>query len=376
MRRPTAVAAGLALVVAVAAAAVVYVESATVTVLVPTHVITADVTIAPGVVATHLRHLELTDSIETPASDVNIDTYATGTVVFWSIQRCVRPPCPSYGAFPGFDVYTASGVHYKTLVQAYWGATGSSRPVPIRAVNPGPGGNTAANTVIRVQNLYRTYMGVTNPAPIRGGSSRQTKKVLTSDLEGTIKTLRNRLIDELQSAFQLSEPGMTYFPAAPPTFSALADHGVGEEVPAIHVSMTASVDAYGFAERDVRAGMRAELERHLAPGHELTPDTVHIAYGVDDFGTGGAISFSGRVIGYEFFRPDLTPYGHQIATKTVSQATGELAQAFPGSEVRVELSPAGMPFMPFAPDHIVFKVEPRPLSDESVSLVLLPSSPA
>lgn len=358
MRRPLAIAAGFLLVVAAAAAGVVYADTATVTILLPTHVVTADVTLGSPPLVTSRRHVDMTETIESTASLVTISTYATGEVVFWSNYPC--PPCGSAGAPPGWDIWTDKGVHYKTLVQAYWNSSHGSPSIPIRAVVPGPSGNTPAHTITRTKWDREPYMNVTNLRAVGGGSSRQTHKVLASDFDNAVTTLRNRLFDDLGMTLRLTEPRMTYFPASTPSFNVVADHGVGDEVDKFHLAMNLSIDLYGLSDRHVNRFMTDALKARLAPGHVLTSDAVHIDYAVDDVTPNGDVSLHGKIIGYEFATPDTRGAAQKIAGRTIADATAELARMFPDADFQIQTS-YRLPVLPVVADRITLRIGPKPL---------------
>ena len=359
MRRQVTIGAGFALVLGGATATVVYAETATVAIVLPTHVVTAQVSLASPELSTKARHVELTDTVEARASETTLSTFATGYVIFRWFEPCTRdcgPVAIGYHVQTGTELVSSTGALYVTTSGAHW-QSATSPPVRVRAAKPGPAGNTGANTILRTR-LFPGYMLVANPKPITGGTSRVTHMISKSDFNQSADLLRDRLIDEVRATLGLTEPGMDYYPASLPTFDAVADHGVGEEVEVFHIRMTASVHAIGFAENRVRQLMRERLSRTLPAGHQLTSDPVHIAYEVDDV-TQDGIFLHGTVIGYEFVIPQVNAIPN-LTGMTIASAVADLAELFPDADIRVETS-NGLPMMPVVAHHIVVKVEPKPL---------------
>jgi hypothetical protein len=290
------------------------------------------------------------------ASRATVSTYATGLVRFSWVSSC-SGYCPIFLRIPaGTTVATLAGVGYVTLAEAAFPG-GSSGLIPIQAKLPGPSGNAPAGSVVFIPGAFGSLV-VTNPKPITGGTSRQTRIIGKTDMESVVGALSNDLIARARASFELSAGASSYAVTAPPDLTLSSDHLVGEEVDSFTV--TGAVTLYGTAFSDARARslLVANLRSRVATGEELSALPAQTSYEITGTKADGSVEVSGDAVGYAIPSIATSMLRSRVARMSLDQARLELARLVPGAVVKIRTSPDQMPFLPMLAARITLYVEP------------------
>ncbi|HKW60222.1 MAG TPA: baseplate J/gp47 family protein [Candidatus Dormibacteraeota bacterium] len=352
MGRIAGLSAVVAVLVGVVAGAVVYAGKATVTVRLPVRPVSVETTVDgsrdSGYFPTRPVTVMVSDTMRSTASSATVGTYATGEVVFLWLSRC-GGSCPTLRVPSGFQVQTDSGIVYRTLREVLFNGSSASPPVRVRAEVAGPSGNVPAHAITRTR-VAPGYMAVDNGKPISGGTSRQTHVVLQSDFDSVLTALVGRLQSEVQSAMVLNAGDLVFEEDTSPRYTYTSDHAVGDETPLFTVTMTATLNANGFSDRQARALIAGALRSHVGP--------VQVSYTIERLSDDGDVRLHGTATGFTVPTPDPQPWQRRLASLRVDQARAELLRAFPGAQV--DIRTWGAPWLPAAPTRIAVVFEPLP----------------
>lgn len=344
-------------VVVAAFASLPMIETAAVKVTIPAQRVEANVTLN-GALQTAIIDASVSESQQGTSSAIPVPpTWASGSVVFFCSPACPKPvhvPSHQY-------VATKQGVAYETLATVDVN-TGAQASVAVFAVEPGPAGNTLANTVtviggsgiVPAPAQYPAQLQVNNPQPITGGASATTTLVVQqSDLDAVQAALSAKITQDLDAALRAKAAGLTILPVGPPSLNVSSDHRAGDRAPKFTVTITASASAVAFADSSAQALLRAALQQQVPAGYQLTADPLQWTYLVEPVG-GGNARLAGTISG--FVAPKLSPttLGSQITGATPQEARARLQRDAPGSQVDIHVTPAGSPWLPIIANHITF----------------------
>jgi hypothetical protein len=293
--------------------------------------------------------VSVSDTVRVPTSPFEAGTYATGSVVFSHYSGCTRECWGMYEMPAGYELLSRSGIAYRTLADVWWKEGTISAPVGIRAEVPGPAGNTGPHTIFQTR-LWPGWMVPDNPKPITGGTSRITHRVAQADIDGVLAPLHDRLQTEVQNAMAVNASVLVYQPDGTPRYTYTTDHAVGDETPAVTVTMTASLSANGFSDRQARALIAAAMPSHIGP--------VRTSYMIWRMSPDGDVRILGFASAFTVATPDRATWQRRLASMTVAQARAALLDAFPAAEVDIKNS--GAPALPAEPDRINLVFEPLP----------------
>lgn len=352
-RQPLLIAYAFSAVAAVTAVlgSLVFMETATVKLTVPTSKLTAaDVIISGGKaghdLATTRIQAEVTDSQQSTTSTMVIPaTSATGQVVF----TC--NPCQS-GTQPipdGTPVSTAGGIHYATQGRADIVPPHTSVEAPIRAMLPGKAGNTAAKTVTVIDKVMPNFT-VQNPQPITGGVDASTVQVVQqSDLDRVRAELTAQVTQDLNAALQAQAGGLSFVTEAQPALKVTADHVVGDKVPTLSMTITATQAAVAFSDSQAGAILRAALNQKLPKGFQMATDSIQTSYQIQ--GSGANVTVKGTATGVVVPSVTAGELKARIKGMRVEAARQQLKLVAPGTAVDISVKPA-VPWLPVIQDHI------------------------
>lgn len=354
----------LSAVVALAAAlgSLLYMETASVKLLVPPHRLQADMTLNAGPNGPDLKtqHFEvtITESQQGTATITPIPpAYASGQVVF----SC-SPACPTGTALPkGTIVATAKNVQFQTMGTVVVPASGPSGQVPIRASQGGAAGNTAASTITVVSGQHSPSLHVTNPSPTTGGADARTEQsIQQSDFDTVANALTTKVTDELTAALKSKAVGMTYVADGPPTLNLTSDYTVGDKTPIFHIKIAGSLSAIAFSEVEARGLLRSALEQKVPTGFELTQDAIQTNYQILRVSSKGDVAISGSAVGFIAPTLETTKLTAQIRGMSLADARRHLQRAAPGSQVEITTRPGAVYWLPLITKHITLTVVVQP----------------
>ncbi len=235
---------------------------------------------AAGLLPARRLRVEVQDTALIPTTgEVAVpDAPATGNVVFTNLIG--TPATIPAGA----SLRTTSGtpVRFATLQPAVVeGRLGATVTVPVRAVNPGPGGNVAAGQINAIDGPLGTQLAVTNPAATEGGSLAERAAVAAADRETARAQLTAQLQSLAQSALEAQlRPGEFLVAETVTITQVLAesfDRAVGEPADALGLTLRLAATGLVVSDVDAQAAAAAELRRQIPPGTTLTAAPLRFA---------------------------------------------------------------------------------------------------
>ena len=347
-------------VLAAVLGSLVVMETATVKVWVPTSRLVANLTISGGKAGHELTttqiQADVTDTMQGEAGTGTVAaTYASGQAAF----TC--NPCSSTStSIPdGTTVSTAAGVHYSTTGQAEVSTSHTSVTVAIKALLPGPHGNTAAKTVTVIDKPI-SNVTVTNPQPISGGADATTGQVVQqSDLDRIQLALSAKVAQDLDAILKAQAEGLGYLADGQPTLNVTSDHKVGDAAATFTMTMTGSLGATAFSLSEADALMRAALNQKVPKGYQLTADPIQTSYQADKPNANGDVTIKGSAVGVIVPNVTSEELKARIKGMRVDTARHKLELLAPGTTVDITVKPA-VPWLPVLQDHISLTIVLQP----------------
>jgi hypothetical protein len=282
-------------------------------------------------------------------------TYASGQAAF-TCSPCssTTTPIPD-----GTTVSTAAGVHYSTSGQAEVSSSHTSVTVAIKALLPGPHGNTAANTVTVIDKPI-TNVKVTNPQSIAGGADATTGQVVQqSDLDRVQLALTAKVAQDLDAALKAQAEGLGYLADGQPTLNVTSDHKVGDAAATFTMTMTGSLGATAFSLSEADALLRAALNQKVPKGYQLTADPIQTSYQADKPNANGDVTIKGSAVGVIVPNVTANELKARIKGMRVDTARHQLELLAPGTTVDITVKPA-VPWLPVLQDHISLTIVLQP----------------
>ena len=267
-----------------------------------------------GVVPAAVLDIPVAASETFPATGKRVEEApATGTVQFEN-----RDFTASNAIAKGAIVSTESGIDFRTdraitvpraelvglTVQP------SFASVPVTAVDAGPEGNVAQNTIQAEPRGESPFLLVTNPDPTTGGTRTEFPRVTQEDVDGARTALQAALTASFEA--QLDDPALgggdvTVFPATAvpgsPVWSVDPDTIVGQEVESFDLGATAPGTVTAVDTAPVETIAEERLTTSVEPGFDLVPGSSAIT--VDPaLVSGGVVSFPVTVTARQVQRLD------------------------------------------------------------------------
>jgi baseplate J-like protein len=344
-------------VVVAAFASLPMIETAAVKVTIPAQRLDADVTMN-GVLDVTSIAASVSESQQGTSSTLSVPpTRATGSVTF----SC-SPACTKTIHMPAHQlVATTQGWNYQTD-KAVDVVPGAAPPaVAVTSVDPGPGGNTSANTVTVIVGFgalpspapSTSQLHVTNPQPITGGTAATTTSIVEqSDLDAVQAELTATVNQDLGTALRAKAAGLMVLPIGPPHLDVTSDHNAGDRTPKFTITISGSLNAIAFADSSAEALLKSALQKKVPAGYALTAAPLQWTYLVVPVGGEGNATLSGTISGFVAPKLSATTLSGQLAGATVQEARARLQREAPGSQVEIHANPAGSPWLPLLPNHI------------------------
>ena len=259
---------------------------------------------------------------------------ASGSVTFRS-----KDPVRENGIAAGAVVATTNGVKFRTaqaITLPKATIVGlmiieSATDVGIEAVDPGPAGNVAANTIVAIPTGEDpNFTTVFNPAETTGGALQEFPRVEQADVDGALASLRT----QIESQFQVYladparvPPGKTIFPATqelgeatPATDpSTLVDQEI--ETFALELAATGSVTVVD--QSPVGQIAETRMRSSVRPGYDLVAGSIAIEVGEPTV-EGAAVTFPVSASARQVRRIDAGELRDQIKGKPIADARGLL----------------------------------------------------
>ena len=239
------------------------------------------------------------------------------------------------------------------------GGVGKTIDIPVRAVEPGPAGNLAADTLIAIQADLGTELAVANPEPTSGGTERTVAMPAADDRArlraALLADLRQQALDQFAQNLSL---GDLPFPDTLTTSQTLDEtyqpkEGQPGETLALNMQVEISIE-YAQAS-DLRALAGAALDAGLAKDLLPVADTLTIEI------TGKPASRAGGVTNFEIhanriLKPSINLSSTTRAMQGLSpiEAGQQLESMLPlASPPQIQLVPSWWPWLPFLQFRIV-----------------------
>jgi hypothetical protein len=239
------------------------------------------------------------------------------------------------------------------------GGVGKAIDIPVRAVEPGPAGNLAADTLIAIQGDLGTELAVTNSEPSSGGTERTVAMPAAEDRArlraALLADLRQQALDQFAQNFS---PGDLPFPDTLTASQTLnetyqPEEGQPGETLALNMQMEISIE-YAQAS-DLRALAGAALDAGLAKDLLPVADTLTIEI------TGEPASRVGGVTNFEIhtsriLKPSMNLSSTTRAVQGLSPIEAGLqleSMLTLASPPQIQLAPSWWPWLPFLQFRIV-----------------------
>ena len=366
--RPYLIGAG-ALAIVGLLVAILYLPSATATLFVEGTAVKQDITLlgAPGTAAGSPDHfatqaVNASESQSLPGTATGSKSIpaqaSVGQVTF--TENCVFLCDSGTTTIPtGTSVSTSDGKRYATTKAASVASPRGSATVPVKAVTPGPDGNTGAHTITTIDRNRDYNLTVDNAQATSGGADPRTATVIQqSDIDGIkdvyAKEAVLRITDQLKSKAQGQTLVMVGNGVAA---TATPDHNVGEEVSGFTVTITVEGKGVAFDEKVVKGMLKAALQRRVKQqGSQLTND-VKTTYDAIDVNADGHVTLNGHASG--FYTPVFLETSIRSRLKGMSPSSARaFLQSLPKvKEGRITQSPFGLPWLPLFSSRISLKIQ-------------------
>jgi len=365
--RPYLIGAGALALVALLVG-ILYLPSATATLSVSGTPIKGDITLlgAPGTAAgspdhfaTQAVHASQSQTMPgTATGQKQIDAQpSTGSVTFtYSCTFFCDNKAKSIAA--GTSVSTNEGKQYTTQKAITVSSPQGSASVQVKAVQPGPGGNTEAHTISNINNTRDFNLSVDNPQATTGGADPRTATVIQqSDIDGIRDVYAKDAVPQVTDQLTSKAQGLKLVLVGNGVqATATSDHKVGEEVNGFTVTIKVSGDGVAFDDKAVKQMMKSTLQHKLQSGTQLTSN-VNLTYEAIDATADGHITLNGHASGFStpvFLENNIR--GH-LKGMSPSKAHAFL-QSLPNVvDARVTQSPFGLPWLPLFSSRISLKIQ-------------------
>jgi Baseplate J-like protein len=363
VRRVLATLAAGCFVIGVVATAALWMEVADVVLSVQAQRVSASLDLtggpAEGPLPTQELTVKVTATLDGTASPATVGaTYATGAVVFTYYSSCTSECYVMIRVPPGSELSTDSGLRYVTLADEWFRTT--SRPVPVRAVQPGTSGNTGAHTIVNFGYNEAPGLVVTNPGPISGGTDRQTHVITPADYRAVETAVMAEAIHDANRAMRVKAGGLGYGVVGPPILSEKSSDAVGAETQVFTITVTATLEAYAFFDSAIRGQVQSAVKSRVRPDQELTADSIEVDYRIASLQPDGEITIHADGTGFVVPRIHTQALQSRIAGLDLTDARAELRSAVRGATVSVRMWPVGLPRLPQEARNIRIRLEVRP----------------
>ena len=365
--RPYLIGAGALAIVALLVG-ILYLPSATATLSVSGTPIKGDITLlgAPGTTAgspdhfaTQAVHASQSQTMPgTATGQKQIDAQpSTGSVTFtYNCTFFCDNKAKSITA--GTSVSTNEGKQYTTQKAITVSSPQGSASVQVKAVQPGPGGNTEAHTISNINNTRDFNLSVDNPQATTGGADPRTATVIQqTDIDGIRDVYAKDAVPQVTDQLTSKAAGLKLVMVGNGVqATATADHKVGEEVSGFTVTIKVAGDGVAFDDKAVKQMLKSALQHKLQSGTQLTSN-VNLSYDAIDAAADGHITLNGHASGFStpvFLENNIR--GH-LKGMSPSKAHAFL-QSLPNVvDARVTQSPFGLPWLPLFSSRITLKIQ-------------------
>jgi hypothetical protein len=211
--------------------------------------------------------VETTGVVEVPSAP------ARGLVIFTNLtEETVTIPA-------GTIIQTADGLSFQTAADvSVTGVEGSTAEAEAIALEPGPGGNIAAESLTVLPAGLADLLAVRNPAPMVGGDVRAEAAVAQEDLA----RVRSQALQFLQAVTQSQMEGMLTereFLARQSLrvveiVSETYSHAVGEQTAQVSVEMEAVLQGTAVDTTAASGLVYEALAGQVGPGFTLVPESI------------------------------------------------------------------------------------------------------
>jgi hypothetical protein len=325
---------------------------------------------ATGVVRAERLEIPLEASGRFPATGRDVAlTRATGRVRFTSENTLFDVTVPS-----NTEVSSQSGIRFVTtesvvVPKASFTTGRTTADAPVQAVEGGPAGNVAANTITREPATLRAALvSVNNPEPTGGGTRTETPFVSQSDYDAAMRQLTRELNQALEPAVSARAERETELMVHPGTASRgriTPDPTAGDAVArrgaaTFELALRATGSVTAVRESDLAPLAEARLRESLDAGYTIFPGSVSVEVGpgrVD----GANVRYSLQARGEQSRALDATALLAEVKGRPVDEARRLLSRY---GRVEIEIWPSFIDAIPTFDPRVSLVVGPpqRPAS--------------
>ena len=239
------------------------------------------------------------------------------------------------------------------------GGVGETIDIPVRAVEPGPAGNLAANTLIAIQGDLGTELAVSNPEPTSDGTER-TVALPTADDRARLRAalLAERRQQALDQFAQNLSPGDLPFPdtlTASQTLDETYQPEEGQPGETLTLTMQVEFSIQYVQASDLNALAGAALDAGLAKEMLPLADTMRIEITEKPVSRAGGVT-TFEIHASQMLKPNinLSAVARAVQGLSPSEAGQRLESILPlASPPQIQLVPSWWPWLPFLQFRIV-----------------------
>jgi Baseplate J-like protein len=234
--------------------------------------------------------------------------------------------------------------------------------VSVLATKAGPAGNVIAGSITHIPPGYDpVVLSVTNPQPTTGGTHQEFPKILQSDVDAALKSLRKKMSDALAAdvkAAPAANPGLTVFaetasltgPAPAPTVDPATL--VGKEVATFDLGLTGAGSVVAVDPGPVKEVGTAVTATHVTTGYQLIGGSMKVEVGQPTV-QGQLVTFPVTAQALEVRTVDLNALLAKIKGKTLPVARALLS---PYGSVRLDVWPDWVTTVPTMDSRLTFRI--------------------
>lgn len=284
---------------------------------------------------------------------------ATGTVLFANrLAQDVTVPVgtlvrTSAASFP---------VRFVTTQEVVVPALGQA-PAPVEALEDGPVGNVGANLINQVEGVAGLALRVTNPEPMRGGSTQDVRAVSQEDMDRARELLTEQLLGEAYQVLQGYLEPTEFMPQASLAVQASTlsyNRFLNERADVLGLHMQLLITGEAIDRDNAETVAYAALTRRLPAGYTLVDTAFQIGEMAEEPQAAGDFTFYVTAEGRAAADIDPAAVREAVRGRPLADALQQLEANFPlASPPSIQVWPDWLRRLPVLPLRIDVRVVPE-----------------
>ncbi len=297
--------------------------------------------------------------VETTGSAPYQSGRASGTVLFANLLgQDVTVPVgtllrTSAASFP---------VRFVTTQEVVVPAFGQA-PAPVEALEDGPVGNVGANLINQVEGVAGLALRVTNPEPMRGGSTQDVRAISQEDMDRARELLTEQLLGEAYQALQgYLEPTEFMSQASLTVQSSSASYNrfLNERADRLGLYMQLLITGEAIDRDNAETVAYAALLQRLPDGYTLIESDFEIGEMAEEPQANGEFTFYVTATGRAVAEIDPAAVRQTVRGRSLAEAQARLGAEFPlAAPPVIRIWPDWLRRLPVLPLRIDVQVAPE-----------------